>query len=426
MAPLDLLGRLALASSLILLSGPGRAQTPLTLQEAQRIALSRSQQVAAQDAAARATREVAIAAGQLPDPVLKLGVENVPVNGPDRFSLSQDSMTMRRIGVMQELPRTEKRQLKVERVQRDAQRVQAERELAVAGIQRETALTWIERYYAQAALELLRQQVQETQLQVQAAEVAYRTGRGSQADVFEGRAALARLQDKMRQNERQVRSANVMLARWVGPDAAAQPLAGTVPWQDTAQAHLLTTDHLRQLPQLGILAAQVQAAETEVKQAQASTRADWTVEATYNQRGSAYSNMVSIGVSIPLQLDRANRQDREVTAKSASLEEARAKFEDALVAHEAEVRVLLNDWTAGKDRVARLTAELLPAAGQRTEAAAASYRTGKGDLAALVSARREEIDARMQALSLEMETARLWAQLNYLTADGSVPGASKE
>jgi outer membrane protein TolC len=411
---------------LALLAAPALAQQALTLSEALDLALARSSQLAAQDAAAGAVRERAAAAGRLPDPVLKLGVDNVPVNGPDRLSLSRDFMTMRRIGVMQELPRAEKRQLRVERLQRDARRVQAGRELAVANIRRDTALAWIERHYAQALLEILRQQVQETQLQVQGAEIAYRAGKGPQADIFGARAALANLQDKVQQAERQVRSANVMLGRWIGPDAAARPPAGTVQWKETAHAQLLHTDHLRQLPQLRVLAAQVEAAETEVRQAQADTRSDWTVEATYSQRGSAYSNMVSIGVSIPLQLDRANRQDREVAAKVASLAEARARLEDALAAHEAEVRVLLNDWTAGKERVARLAADLLPAARQRAEAAATSYRTGKGDLASLLSARREEIDARMQALSLEMETARLWAQLNYLTAEGGIPSAAKE
>ena len=42
---------------------------------------------------------MAIAAGQLPDPVLKFGVDNLPLSGPDRLSLSRDFMTMRRIDI---------------------------------------------------------------------------------------------------------------------------------------------------------------------------------------------------------------------------------------------------------------------------------------------------------------------------------------
>src|SRR5436309_16043872 len=79
----------------------------LSLEEAQRRAVDRSLQLAAQDSAVRASREMAVAAGQLPDPVVKAGIDNLPVNGADQFSVSRDFMTMRRIGVMQELTRGE-------------------------------------------------------------------------------------------------------------------------------------------------------------------------------------------------------------------------------------------------------------------------------------------------------------------------------
>ncbi len=50
------------------------AEAPLTLAEAQRRALARSQLLPAQDAAAAAAGEMAVASGQLADPVLKLGL----------------------------------------------------------------------------------------------------------------------------------------------------------------------------------------------------------------------------------------------------------------------------------------------------------------------------------------------------------------
>jgi outer membrane protein TolC len=419
-------GGIARAACLIALAAPAWAQPLLSLPEAQRIAVDRSQQLAAQDAAAASVREMTVSAGQLPDPVLKLGVQNLPINGPDRFSLTRDFMTMRSIGVMQEFTRSDKRRLRAERLQRDGERIQAERTEATANVQRDTALAWIERHYAEAMVALLRRQLQEAQLEVQGAEIAYRSGRGTQAEFFGARAAAVNLQDKLRQTERQAQAATLTLARWVGPDAAKRPLAGAVDWRQTEATGLVSEEHFRHLPHLAVLAAQVHAAETEVRLAQANKRSDWTVEAMYSQRGSSYSNMVSIGVSIPLQIDRANRQDREVAAKVAALAEARAKFEDALRMHESEVRVLLNDWQAGKDRIEQLNAQLLPAARLRTEAALTAYQTARGPLTAVLAARREEVDARMQVLNLEMETARLWAQLTYLIPDPKGLPASKE
>src|SRR5881628_3360054 len=86
------------------------AQAQLSLPDAQRRAVERSRQLAAQDSAVAASREMAVAAAQLPDPMLKFGIDNLPINGPDRFSVTRDFMTMRRIGVMQELTRGEKRE----------------------------------------------------------------------------------------------------------------------------------------------------------------------------------------------------------------------------------------------------------------------------------------------------------------------------
>src|SRR4051812_46174193 len=78
------------------------AEAPLTLARAQQLALARSRQLDAFALAAQSAREMAVAAGQLPDPILKAGIDNVPTSGPERLSTGADFMTMRRIGLMQE------------------------------------------------------------------------------------------------------------------------------------------------------------------------------------------------------------------------------------------------------------------------------------------------------------------------------------
>ena len=409
--------RVAVAALMVAMGSPSWAADPLTLVEAQRIAVGRSRQLLAQDALAVAAREQAVAAGQLPDPVLKLGIDNLPADGPDRGSLTRDFMTMRRIGIMQEIPRAEKRQLRAERFEHEAQRVQAQRQMTLANVQQGTALAWLDRHYAQAQRDLLLQQIEETRLQVQAADTAFRNGRGSQADVFAARAGVIGLQDRFSQIEQQSRSAGLMLARWVGADVAERPASGPPLWQDLPLQGGILGEHLKRHPDLLAIRAEIDAAETDARLALANRQSDWSVEASYSQRGSAYSNMVSVGVSIPLQWDPKNRQNREAAAKLAMVDEAKERYEDMLRNREAEVRSLLNDWKTGKERVARHRDDLLPVMRQRTEATLTAYRIGKIDLAGTLAARREEVDARMQALTLEMETARSWARLNFLIPD---------
>lgn len=419
------IGTAAVMAAVLIL--PAWAAEPLTLQEAQRLAVARSQLLVANNASIAAAREMAVAAGQLPDPILKFGIENLPVNGPDRLSLSRDFMTMRRIGLSQEIPATQKRQLRGERYEREAGRASAERRLNVANIERETAVAWIERFYNDQMRDLLLRQIRETGLQVQTAKSGYGTGRNSQADVLAAQAALVMLEDRLTQINRQDQNASWTLARWVGP-AAGRPISAVPPaWQDSHLDGGSLEEHVAYHPDLVMARAQVEAAKTEARLAETNKKADWNVEAMYSQRGPAYSNMVSIGVSVPLQWDRRNRQDREVAAKLAAVDEARAKYEEMLRQHEVEVRNLLNDWRTGRARVARYRDELVPITRQRSEAALTAYRAGKGDLAATLMARRDEVDAHMQALTVEMETARAWAQINFLIPEhaGAMPGQEK-
>jgi outer membrane protein TolC len=415
----------AAAAMAAFLGLPCWAAEPLTLSEAQALAAARSQQLAANHASITASHEMAAVAGQLPDPVLKFGIENLPVTGPDRLSLSRDFMTMRRIGLAQELPRAQKRQLRAERFEREATRAGAESQLNLANIQRETANAWIERYYTQQLRDLVLKQIEEAKLQVQTAESGFGVGRNSQAEVFAARAALVMLEDRLSQLAKQERNARLMLARWVGT-AAERPTAGAPAWQASHLDDGRLEEHIQRHPDLVMMEAQVEAAKTEARLAEANKTSDWTVEAAYSQRGPAYSNMVSVGVSVPLQWNQKGRQDRELAAKLALVDEARAKYEEMLRNHEAEVRSLLNDWQLGKARVARYREQLIPLAKQRSEASLTAYRVGKGDLASALAARRDEVDVQMQALTVEMETARAWAQVDFLIPEQSSAVQRKE
>jgi outer membrane protein TolC len=260
------------------------------------------------------------------------------------------------------------------------------------------------------------EQARETGLEVEAAENAYRAGRGSQVEVLAARSARASLDDRASEIGRRVRTAKTMLARWTGT-AAESPLAGKPDIEAVRLDARALDTQLAHHPQIATLASQSGIAATEARLAQANKKTDWSLEMTYSQRGSAYSNMVSVNVAIPLQWDQKNRQDRELAAKLALADQAEAQREEALRAHISEVRAQIQDWENGRERRARYERELLPLARERTQAALGAYRGGKTSLAEVLSARRNEIEVRMQALQLEMETARLWAQINFMFPD---------
>jgi outer membrane protein TolC len=414
----------ALIGALTLAHGAFAAGLPLTLAAAQHLAIERSRQLVAQNHAVAAARDMAVAASQLPDPVLKAGIDNLPVTGTDRFSVSNDFMTMRRVGVTQEFTRADKRRLRGDRFEREAEKSLAEKGLTTAGIERDTALAWLDRYYAEAMAAVLAEQGAQAQSEIQAAEGAYRSGRGSRADLFAARGALAAFDDRASEFQLRIRNATTMLARWIGA-AADLPLEGK-PVIDTIRIDPATLEtQFAHHPQIAVLAKQEEIAQAEAQLAQADKKSDWSVELAFQQRGATYSNMISVGVSVPLQWNQKNRQDRELSSKLAAVEQARAEREEVLRVHVAETRTMINEWENKRERGARYRRELIPLAQQRTSAVLTSYSGGKASLPDVLAARRNEIDVRLQALQLDSDTARLWAQLNFLwPEDGAATRSS--
>ena len=400
------------------------ADDGLGLDRALKLAEGRSRQLAAQDAVASAARAMGVAAGQRPDPTLKAGINNLPVDGPDRFSLTRDFMTMRTIGVSQELTRGSKLQARSARFEREAEAAAAGRELALANLRRDTAIAWLDRSYQERIHDLLVGQRDEARLQIEAADAAYRGGRGSQGDVFAARSAVALIEDRIAQSERQIATAKTQLARWIGPPAgeplAAPPALGAVSFRPEDLDTLLA-----QHPDIALLARREDIAQADVEVARADRKADVSVELMYSQRGPAFSNMASINFSVPLQWNRENRQDREVAARLATLEQRRAEREETTRMRAAEALSMWQEWQSNQDRLARYDATLVPLAGERTRASIAAYRGASGSLSAVLESRRNEIDARLERLRLEMDTARLWAWLTYLIPAGHDAAASR-
>jgi len=139
----SVLRHLALAGLALCIAPLTRAEG-LSYEDALYLA-GQSPAVAARQAALASANSARRAAGQLPDPRLVAGIDNLPVTGADRYALTRDQMTMRRIGIEQDMPTA---------ARRDAQRERAEalewrERVAVARerlrVQHEAAMAWLTR-----------------------------------------------------------------------------------------------------------------------------------------------------------------------------------------------------------------------------------------------------------------------------------------
>ena len=393
------------------LSGSASADEPLSLQEALALASQQAPQLAAQRYGIEAAQRAIVPARELPDPKLFFGVDNLPVTTSEAFSVTSDFMTMRKIGVMQEFPRRQKRELKGQLAEQVAARESAMLIDAQAALRRDVASAWFQLYFAQRMTAVMSEQIQETTLQRDALGASLKSNRTQPADLLSVEVGLQSLLNRRAQYDKESARAKAMLARWLGP-AADRPLAEFAPNSLPMQTDTLLA-HIEQHPHVQSLDRQIAIAQTEASIAQASTKPDWSLEFAYAQRGPGFSNMVSVQVSIDLPIFQAQRKHPEIASKAALVGQAIQLKEDAVRSHVAEARAALAEWDSARDRVKHYDDSLLPLARDRAKSTLAAYRGGRGDLAAVLDARRMELDLKLQRLQVLSEQATAYAQLLY-------------
>lgn len=407
----------AVVPSLLFLAVPSLYAQPaarLSLDDALGIALGNAPALSAAADSAQAAREMAVAAGQLPDPVLRLGADDLPVNGPDRWNPVSST---RRIGVMQEYVTTDKRALLRRRAELDVVRQDAAHRSLKTNLRRDVATAWLDRYYAMQSRELLKLLEAEVELQLRILDSQLRVGKASTTESPMATAMLLQTRDRILMADKQERLAHIALERWLGKDASREP--GTAPNIESLALDPANPDLVTSVPSVQEHASEREIAKADFAIAESSKRPNWSWELTYSQRGSADSNMVTFGVSIPLVLNASNKQDREIAARKAQVEQADALHEDLRRETQAGIASNYAEWKSLIDRRRRLSIALLPVSLQRIDLSLAAYRAGQGNLASVLEARRAEVEAQLQLLDLQRETARLWAQLQYVYAEGA-------
>jgi outer membrane protein TolC len=156
----------------------------------------------------------------------------------------------------------------------------------------------------------------------------------------------------------------------------------------------------------------VDLARQEAEAARLNRRPNVTYELSYGQR-QGRPDLLSLGISIPLPVAPAERQDRETAARLAAVEQAEAALAEAQRAAAGEHATLSSDAQRLQQRIARYPAAVLQPLAQRTAATLAAYRANQSSLAMLFDARHAELEAQRRLLALQRDLARVQTQLAF-------------
>lgn len=381
------------------------AAEPLSFDQALSLAAQRSEAAHAGRAAAKSAAELAQAAGQLPDPMLRAGIDNLPATGADRFSMTREPMTMKRIGISQEWLSAAKRAARERAARATLDRDAVQAHAAEADARLQVALAYLDAWYAGEALKLTAQtedRLNEEQATAQARLAAAAAG---SVEVLQLAAASGVAADESEEARQLQAAAMVGLSRWVGflPDGLAAPPALAPPAEP---------DYLQRHPAVVALRREVDAAREAAAVAASERTPNWTWELSYGQR-NGNADLVSVGVSIPLQIAPGQRQDRETAARLALVDKAEAELAEATRGAAADYQALASDASRLQQRIARYRSAVALPTRQRSAAALAAYRSNQLPLSMLFEARRAEVDVQRKLLALQRDLARAQAQLSF-------------
>jgi outer membrane protein TolC len=403
----------ALLAGAVLASLASMPVTALTLDQALALAEREAPGLAVRSAEVEAARQAAIPAGALPDPKLLLGLQNLPVEGEDRWRLDAEPMTMGMLGVMQEMPNQAKRSARVELAQASVDSAKAGLLIEQLQVQRQTAETWIAAQALEQRLQLFQDFYVENRLLERAVQARLAAGRGQSADSLAARQEallLAEREDVLQLQRTQTRA---NLRRWIG-SAADEPLQGALPdWPVDASRYLHA---LQQHPQLQSFDPQTREAMARVRLAEADKRPDWSWELAYQQRDSTFGDMLSLQMSIDLPVFAGSRQNPRIAARRAELLALEAEREALQREHATQLSIELAEHRRLQRAVERSRDSLLPLAAERVRLSLAEYQAGKGDLDTLIAARREQVEAQIRHLDFTEQRALLGARLHFAYA----------
>lgn len=382
---------------------------PLTFEAALQRAARAAPSLKAGTAGVDAMRSNSVAAGRLPDPTLSVGIDNFPVSGPPAFSFTRESMTMVRVGLEQAFPNPAKRRAQRTRAQADIGVAEADLAVEMQDVRLETALAWVDLYYAKrrlGQLQVLDQSLGDLQATV-SARLASGSARPSAA--LEPEQLRAAVNDRRSELTAEVAKAQVKLARFTGDPQA--DVSGAPPALEVDRTQLIAG--LGALPRLQALDAGIGVADADTELARADKHPDWRVNTSYGRRDPAYGDMVSVGVSIDLPLFGKRRQDPKIAARASEAERARllrtageqqivAALDADLADHVMHYQLLMNARTV-----------LVPLARRRAELDRTSYAAGKLDLGSALLSSMALAEAEVDALAREAEVARDAIRINF-------------
>lgn len=411
---LKIIGAMAAAVAGLTPSISLAAEPPLRLEEAVEIAVTAEDPAYQRfEARASAQEDRAVSDSQLPDPMLRTALANVPT---DTFAFGQEPMTQAQVGLRQEIPRGSTLRLNREKREGAAEIERMRREAAVRNVELAVRLAWFDKFYAANAQFIVNESRAAVSDLIDALSASFAQGKLTSQDVLRAELELTLLDDRLAELQQREATAEAELARYVGANAS-RPLPGRLPELSPPGTIEEIESRLVRHPVVRTNDAVIDVEETDIELAKQTYKPAWAIEGGYGARGAGRPDFASVGVSLTIPLFTGKRQDRALSA--ARKDRSAAEFDRATTLLDLRRDLIRTyaDWTQLERRIDLYEDAVIKRAGETADASIAAYGGGRADFPELIRSQLAELEAELKRLELHIARAKEWARLAYLAGD---------
>ncbi len=398
---------------------PVLAGEGLGLADAEQLALVLDPEIARIEARREAMGERAVAAGQLPDPGIKMGVMSLPV---DSFQLDQEPMTQLVLGAQQMFPAGQTRALREEQMT-----VQAEVQTAMANDRRrqvvaEVRRLWFELAYKETAARNERSQLALYQGLSDTVENRYTNGLGGQQEIVRVQLEQDMLREKLIVLNREAAALRASLSEWLG-----EPAYGELDLDEMELPALPASESLIQRiaanPMVQADQVQIQVSEVGQQLARERYKPDWGIEVSYGWRddiaamGGSQSDFLSAMLMFSVPMFTADRQDRVAAAAAAETRAARHQVKNRQRILLARVQAAYERYNAQLEMLTLYREEVLPASRANVTATLNAYQGQRASFDEYIRAENTALEKTLRAARLQTDKLKIQAEILYFVGD---------
>ena len=391
----------------------------LSLKQAEQLAVQSDPSIENLKATSQAFVDESIADDTLPDPKLRLGAVNVPV---DSFDLEQEQMTQVKVGILQNFPRGDVLSIKQKQsryLSRAALSMADDTQLKII---RDVRETYLNLFYEINAYQIIRETRKLFSELVKITESNYAAGRVNQQDVVLAGLELSRLDDRSTKIQAREESYRAELEQWIG-DAAWNYISADFPVLPILPNQIDLNQVIPAHPLIRAESAKINASKQMTEMAKQEYKPGWSLLVDYgfrsgnNPDGSERADFATAIVSLDIPLFTGNRQDKTVSSNKQKVSAARYAKDDQLRKLKRLYEKNQHLWVRLGERENLYRNSLLTAAKNNSKASLKAYQSGVTEFNTLMRAQITELDVRLEDLRVRIDRAAAQARLLYITGD---------